>query len=171
MNATENLAHSTAPVTETPAPVPVPPSPPSPPPPPDVETPPIPVEMPTDSPVVPIVLEAPAASLPQTGVRSKGVADLVFLANVSGSMATCIDAQRSNIEAFIDSLSRSDANNAARVRDWRAKVMGYRDFEVATSSSCCSMRCLASRRCRPRPMACSLRTPTSGATSVMRRAW
>ena len=96
--------------------------------------------MPADRPIEPLVLEetpagiaepAPDAPLPQTRAKTKGVADLVFLVDVSGSMATCIDALRGNIEAFIDSLSRGDANNAAPVRDWRAKVVGYRDFEAA----------------------------------------
>jgi len=63
--------------------------------------------------------------------KTKGVADIVFLVDVSGSMAPCIDALRRNIEAFIDSLSRGDANNAAPVRDWRGKVVGYRDIEAA----------------------------------------
>jgi hypothetical protein len=46
-------------------------------------------------------------------------------------MSTCIDALRRNIEAFIDSLSQGDANNAAPVKDWRGKVVGYRDIEAA----------------------------------------
>lgn len=62
--------------------------------------------------------------------KTRGVADLVFMVDVSGSMATCIDALRKNIEAFIDSLSRGDGNNVAPVRDWRAKVVGYRDIET-----------------------------------------
>ncbi|HEY8564010.1 MAG TPA: hypothetical protein VIL65_00800 [Beijerinckiaceae bacterium] len=61
------------------------------------------------------------------------MADIVFMVDVSGSMTPCIDALRRNIEAFVDSLSRGDANNAAPVRDWRAKVVGYRDFEAAQS--------------------------------------
>jgi hypothetical protein len=48
-------------------------------------------------------------------------------------MSPCIDALRRNIEAFIDSLSHGDANNAAPVRDWRGKVVGYRDIESAQS--------------------------------------
>jgi hypothetical protein len=48
-------------------------------------------------------------------------------------MAPCIDALRTNIELFVDSLSRGDANNAAPVKDWRAKVVGYRDAESAPS--------------------------------------
>jgi len=74
---------------------------------------------------------AAAAPSPQTRPKTKGVADIVFLVDVSGSMATCIDALRKNIEAFVDSLSRGDANNAAPVRDWRGKVVGYRDIEAA----------------------------------------
>ncbi|MFC0386385.1 vWA domain-containing protein [Muricoccus vinaceus] len=73
----------------------------------------------------------PAMNLqaPQIRARTKGVADIVFVVDVSGSMAPCIDALRANIEAFVDSLSRGDANNAAPVKDWRAKVVGYRDLE------------------------------------------
>src|SRR5687768_2501635 len=65
--------------------------------------------------------------------RTKGVADIVFLIDVSGSMTPIIDALRKNIETFIDSLSHGDANNAAPVKDWRGKVMGYRDIEHATA--------------------------------------
>jgi hypothetical protein len=74
-----------------------------------------------------------APSEVQARPKTKGVADIVFLVDVSGSMAPCIDALRRNIEAFIDSLSRGDANNAAPVRDWRGKVVGYRDIEAAES--------------------------------------
>jgi hypothetical protein len=74
---------------------------------------------------------AQAAPLPQARSKTKGVADLVFLVDISGSMGPCIDALRKNIEAFIDSLNKGDANNAAPVRDWRGKVVGYRDVEAA----------------------------------------
>lgn len=66
---------------------------------------------------------------PQARAKTKGVADLVFVLDITGSMAPCIDALRRNIEAFIDSLSRGDGNNVAPVRDWRGKVVGYRDLE------------------------------------------
>ena len=72
---------------------------------------------------------APAAA-PQTRAKTKGVADVVFLIDVSGSMAPIIDALRKNIEAFVDSLGSGGANNAAPVRDWRGKVVGYRDIEA-----------------------------------------
>jgi hypothetical protein len=78
---------------------------------------------------------APADVAPPPNVqerpKTKGVADIVFLVDISGSMSPCIDALRRNIEAFIDSLSQGDANNAAPVRDWRGKVVGYRDIEAA----------------------------------------
>ncbi|MEO5579208.1 MAG: vWA domain-containing protein, partial [Gemmatimonadaceae bacterium] len=76
---------------------------------------------------------ASPAAAPQTRARTKGVADVVFLIDVSGSMSPIIDALRKNIEAFVDSLSTGDANNAAPVRDWRGKVVGYRDIEAAQS--------------------------------------
>ena len=77
---------------------------------------------------------APSAA-PQTRAKTKGVADVVFLIDVSGSMAPIIDALRKNIEAFVDSLSSGGANNAAPVRDWRGKVVGYRDIEAAASEN------------------------------------
>jgi hypothetical protein len=89
---------------------------------------------PLDAPATPAqgvsepALDAPA---PQVRAKTKGVADLVFVVDVSGSMAPCIDALRKNIEAFIDSLSRGDGNNVAPVRDWRGKVVGFRDIEAA----------------------------------------
>jgi hypothetical protein len=75
----------------------------------------------------------PEPAPPQPRQKTKGVVDLVFLIDVSGSMSSCIDALRRNIEVFIDSLSRGDANNAAPVKDWRGRVVGYRDFDEAIS--------------------------------------
>src|SRR5688500_1895187 len=91
----------------------------------------------TDALAAPPVADAPAeqgappATPPPPRAKTKGVADIVFLIDVSGSMAPIIDALRRNIEMFIDSLSHGDANNAAPVKDWRGKVMGYRDIEHA----------------------------------------
>lgn len=87
----------------------------------------------TDGLTAPAGVSEPAVDVPVPVARSKtkGVADLVFVVDVSGSMAPCIDALRKNIEAFIESLSRGDGNNVAPVRDWRGKVVGYRDFDAA----------------------------------------
>ncbi|HYP99009.1 MAG TPA: vWA domain-containing protein [Polyangiaceae bacterium] len=76
---------------------------------------------------------AVAAPAPVPRAKTKGVADIVFVIDITGSMAPCIDALRKNIEAFIDSLSHGDGNNVAPVRDWRGKVVGYRDIESAES--------------------------------------
>ena len=80
-------------------------------------------------------LSEPSLSMPAPPVKAKtkGVADIVFMVDSSGSMAPCIDALRTNIEAFIDSLSKGEANNAPPIRDWRGKVVGYRDTEAAQS--------------------------------------
>ena len=77
----------------------------------------------------------PEPSLPPARQKTKGVVDLVFLIDVSGSMTTCIDALRRNIEVFVDSLKQGDANNSTPVRDWRGRVVGYRDIEAARSEN------------------------------------
>lgn len=59
---------------------------------------------------------------------SKGVVDIVFVLDVTGSMQPCIDALKENIANFIDYLTTKDANNSCPVKEWRAKVIGYRDF-------------------------------------------
>jgi hypothetical protein len=61
--------------------------------------------------------------------KTKGVVDIVFLIDATGSMAPCIDALKANIQTFVTTLTTKDANNATVVRDWRAKVIGYRDFD------------------------------------------
>ena len=61
--------------------------------------------------------------------RTRGVADIVFLIDISGSMSPIIDSLKRNIELFIDSLNAGEGNNVSPVRDWRAKAVGFRDFE------------------------------------------
>jgi len=68
--------------------------------------------------------------MPSQQGKVKGVADIVFLLDVTGSMQPCIDALKDNISMFIDTLSTRDANNDSPVQDWRCKVVGYRDFDV-----------------------------------------
>lgn len=62
------------------------------------------------------------------GEKTKGIVDLVFLIDATGSMGTCIDALKANIEMFISRLQAGDPNGGCIVKDWRAKVVGYRDF-------------------------------------------
>lgn len=61
--------------------------------------------------------------------KVKGVADLVFLIDVSGSMGPVIEDLVKNVSTFVDSLTTKDANNSCPIRDWRGKVVGYRDIE------------------------------------------
>ncbi len=68
--------------------------------------------------------------LPQTKSKVKGVVDIVFLVDVTGSMQICIDALKSNISAFIDSLTTKSPNNESPVRHWRGRVCGFRDYKV-----------------------------------------
>jgi hypothetical protein len=65
----------------------------------------------------------------QQQTKTRGVADIVFLIDVSGSMAPAIDALKANIGTFVESLSAGEGNNVSPVRDWRARAVGYRDFE------------------------------------------
>jgi len=62
--------------------------------------------------------------------KVKGVVDIVFLLDVTGSMGPCIDGLKANINTFVDVLTTKSANNDSPVKDWRAKVVGYRDFEL-----------------------------------------
>jgi hypothetical protein len=59
--------------------------------------------------------------------KKKGVPDIVFLLDATGSMASCIDAVTRNISIFIDTLNTPDSNGGILIRDWRIKVVGYRD--------------------------------------------
>ncbi len=64
------------------------------------------------------------------GPKVKGVVDIVFLVDVTGSMQPCIDALKTNIGGFIDQLVSPTGNEASPVRDWRSRVVGYRDVEA-----------------------------------------
>jgi hypothetical protein len=70
-----------------------------------------------------------ATETPSLQQRYAGVADIAFLVDCTASMTPCIDALKSNIERFIDYLSRGNGQDAPPVRDWRAKIVGYRDAE------------------------------------------
>ena len=59
---------------------------------------------------------------------SKGVVDIVFLIDATGSMQPCINALKDNIFTFVKTLCEKDANKGSIVKDWRARVVGYRDY-------------------------------------------
>jgi len=59
--------------------------------------------------------------------KIKGVGDIVFCLDATGSMQPCIDKVKSNIETFVSTLETSTPN---AVIDWRARALAYRDFNV-----------------------------------------
>jgi len=67
------------------------------------------------------------------GEKVKGVADIVFLIDITGSMSGCIDALKDNIERFIDFLTTEGSNDAV-IKDWRGKCVGFRDYEDNSSN-------------------------------------
>ena len=69
--------------------------------------------------------------------KVKGVADIVFLMDATGSMGNCIQRLKDNVMVFFRSLTEkvAGANSVVPIKDWRAKVVG------------CSERCGACRDC------------------------
>jgi len=61
-------------------------------------------------------------------LKVKGVVDLVFCFDCTGSMQNCIDKVKNNVQAFVDELK----NQSQMVPDWRVRAMGYRDFNSDT---------------------------------------
>lgn len=59
--------------------------------------------------------------------QRKGIADIVFLIDTSGSMRPCLTALTQNVGRLIETMVSPGANAEAVVSDWRAKVCGYRD--------------------------------------------
>ncbi len=61
-------------------------------------------------------------------VKVKGIVDLVFLMDATGSLEICIEQVKNNLRGFIELLT-GGATNQSPVKEWRAKVVGFRDFE------------------------------------------
>ncbi len=59
--------------------------------------------------------------------KVKGVADIVFCFDCTGSMARCIDEIKKNVDTFISGI---DGTSGQTTTDWRVRVVGYRDFNV-----------------------------------------
>ena len=66
--------------------------------------------------------------------KAKGVVDIVFLMDATMSMQNCIDRVKDNLNVFISTLTTKNANNECPVKDWRAKVVGFRDIEDNASN-------------------------------------
>ena len=58
-------------------------------------------------------------------IKCKGVADIVFCFDCTGSMTEIIDSVKENVEELVKGFGENNV-----ILDWRARVMGYRDFDV-----------------------------------------
>ena len=67
------------------------------------------------------------AGSPPNG-KVKGIVDLVFLMDATGSLDICIEQVKNNLRDFIGYLTGGPANQTP-VKEWRAKVVGFRDFD------------------------------------------
>lgn len=63
----------------------------------------------------------------ETRPSARGIADIVFLLDATGSMRPCIQAVRESISGFVAELERHSASGVPLIRDWRARVVAYRD--------------------------------------------
>ncbi|MCF0215459.1 MAG: protein kinase [Fibrobacteraceae bacterium] len=86
-------------------------------------------------PVRPFVEEAPVHQ-PQENEPTQAAADVVFLMDTTGSMGGCITQLKKHIHSFIHSLVNGNQNeNIAPVENWRARVVGYRNFMDCNKSA------------------------------------
>jgi len=67
-------------------------------------------------------------SAPTPQQSAKGVADIVFLVDCTGSMQHCIDKLKATIRLFFSRLAEPGVNSPSPVRDWRAAMVGFRDI-------------------------------------------
>ena len=80
------------------------------------------------------VTTAPEDDIPElqrkAPAKVKGIVDLVFLIDATGSMQPCIDDLKKNIVMFMSLLEEgADANSQSVIGDWRARVCAYRDWD------------------------------------------
>lgn len=63
--------------------------------------------------------------------KIKGVADIVILVDVTGSMTPCIDGLKANLNTFIDNLGKLEVEKEQEKidLDWRARILPFRDLE------------------------------------------
>ena len=62
-------------------------------------------------------------------LKIKGVADIVFCFDITGSMTDIINSVKDSVEKLVEGFATYDSSVTL---DWRARVMGYRDFEEDT---------------------------------------
>jgi hypothetical protein len=70
----------------------------------------------------------------QSGPKLKGVADVVFLVDITGSMEPCITGLKNNIGAFVKKCREPDLNGGVPITDLRISVCGYRDYPADSAT-------------------------------------
>lgn len=73
--------------------------------------------------------ESQPAEIPHPQQKVKGITDIAFLIDSSRSMAPCFEAVKDSVKMFIGELTGGPAH-PPQVKEWRAKVVGYRDFRT-----------------------------------------
>ena len=71
------------------------------------------------------------ATIAAKNQKVQGIADIIFLLDATGSMASCINDVKENVARFLESLKNPENPQEVKpIRDWRAAVYGYRDVEA-----------------------------------------
>ena len=63
-------------------------------------------------------------------IKVKGIADIVFLMDATSDMMNCIQGVKENLAPFLEAPTEDIGIDHIANRDWRAKVVGFRDFEA-----------------------------------------
>ena len=61
--------------------------------------------------------------------KVKGIVDIVFLMDATSDMMNCIQKVKENLASFFEALIEDVGTRHVAIKDWRAKVVGFRDFE------------------------------------------
>src|SRR4029079_15059168 len=64
--------------------------------------------------VIPSREDKPVSQQPKV----KGIADIVFLLDATGSMGPCINAVKQNVTNFVTTMTTPNPNGGAVVKDW-----------------------------------------------------
>lgn len=82
-----------------------------------------------------ITIIAPTTRNASSPIKN-GAADIVFLLDATGSMGDCINALKEKLHDFIHKMVVGDPETGQLpVSDWRARVVGYRDFNDCTKNA------------------------------------
>lgn len=79
-------------------------------------------------------MDVTSGAMPTSAIpKVKGVVDIIFLIDATGSMSPEIEAVKKHVGNFLDSLKHPKNPNAVPIKDWRAAVYAYRDHDYDTA--------------------------------------